>query len=284
MKRHCERPRSRHRQSAGLSLIELLLATALLAAIGAGGLAAYARANAAWHATGIQQRQYERAQYALATLEPELQMAGYFGDGGKPQALETASIPVSATACGVDVVRRLDVPVESGPGYPLPCTASGGGALPDSDVLIVRRASAKIGAPQAGRAQWLSDLTDPGRSVLIWNGEPPAAANPAAPRELHDLIVRIYYVARNADGDAGTPALRVKSLTSIAGVPAFIDTEVMPGVASMQVELQPSADAPARVYLTLQIRPDAADQWAGTLRQPLAVTRHFTLRNAPLHE
>ena len=44
----------------------------------------------------------------------------------------------------------------------------------------------------------------------------------------------------------------------ITGAPAFIDTEVMPGVESLQVELLPPT-APRSVRVSLRVRADAAD-------------------------
>ena len=118
-----------------------------------------------------------------------------------------------------------------------------------SQQLVLRRASAQPVAATTGRAQWLGAMT---AGELTWN-EAPAAAPPATERR--DLLLRVYYVARAADGDAATPALRMKSLTAVAGQPAFVDTEVMPGVESLQALLLPDATAPRSVRLTLTLRP-----------------------------
>jgi prepilin-type N-terminal cleavage/methylation domain-containing protein len=267
---------SRHaRRAKGFTLVELLVAMTLVATITAGGLAAFARANTTWRAQAADQRRYERAQYVFGTLEPDLQMAGYFGAARPDSALPAAAIPGSVRACGVDVIARLDVPVERHTSLPPACVPRASLAA-GSDVLLVRRASARVSAPRAGRAQWLTAGDSFLQGALRWDGQVPAdAANP----ELRELLVRIYYVARTADGDSSTPALRVKSLTEVAGVPAFVDTEVMPGVESLEVQLLPPA-APRSVRLTLRIRADSADIIAQEPRRALSVTRHFTLRNS----
>jgi hypothetical protein len=133
----------------------------------------------------------------------------------------------------------------------------------------------------AGRAQWWSAPLQPALGGASWDGAPPPALAAMAGADARDLLVRIYYVARNADGDAATPALRVKSLTSIAGRPAFIDTEVMPGVESLHAELLPAPATPRSLRVTLTVRADQADLRAGAASRRLTVTRHFTLRNAP---
>lgn len=257
----------------GFSLVELLVAMLLFALLGAGGFAAWTRGNAAWREASLQQQLHERAQYVLAALEPELQMAGYFGQSPPPRALAEDAVPAAARDCGLALVQRLDLAVEVAAAYALPCAARGGGAMADSQQLVLRRVSAQPAAAASGRAQWLGSTTG---GELTWN-EAPAAA--ATTMERRDLLLRVYYVARSADGDAATPALRMKSLTTVAGQPAFIDTEVMPGVESLRALPLPDATAPRSVRLTLTLRPDAADARRGPLRR-LTLTRDFALRNA----
>lgn len=93
-------------------------------------------------------------------------------------------------------------------------------------------------------------------------------------------MLRIFYVARNSDGEPGLPALRVKYLTSIAGAPAFIDTEVMNGVEDLQAELQATPGTPTRVRVQLRVRAHGRSVQGATAPQVLEASRLFTLRNA----
>jgi hypothetical protein len=189
-------------------------------------------------------------------------MAGYFGSGPRAVPHDTTVIPASALQCGRGQML-LDHGVEvSDNRYALPCPAQGGGAMGGSDVLTVRRASSQQAQPEPGRMQLLT-----------------SGIGSAAPTQLRNLLIRSYYVARSADNDSSTPALRVKSLSAISGRPAFIDTEVMPGIESLQVELQPDPVNARLAIVTLTVRADAADQRAGEPLRRLAVTRHFRLRN-----
>jgi hypothetical protein len=268
------------RSTGGFSLTELMVAAALLATATAGGLQAFGNAQHSRREAGITQQLHERAQYTFATLEPELQMAGYFAGVG-PGHLARGDIPDGAAQCGSELIAELNVPVAVLQRWTLTCEARDSDALPESDVLIVRRVSARLaGSPERGRAQWLSDASEPASGRLFWQGEAPwSAVDVARGHELRDLIVRVYYVAGRADGNDDMPALRVKSLTSIAGQPAFIDTEVMPGVEAMEVELVPASAAPAAVQVTLRVRADPTGASDAATPRTLQITRHFALRN-----
>jgi prepilin-type N-terminal cleavage/methylation domain-containing protein len=269
----------------GFTLVELLIATTLMALLVVGALTAYAQATATFHSADIEQRLHERAQYVFATLEPDLQMAGYFGGGAPPAVQSAASIPASALACGAGLITRLDRAVDIDSAYTHLCPPQGRGAVSGAHIVTIRRVATQPSDAASGRLQWLNSLVLPAPGQLIWNGALPSGVTLDAPRtQLSNLVVRSYYVARAADGDPLTPALRVKSLTSIAGNPAFLDTEVMPGVEDLQVELLPSDAEPRSALVTLRVRADSADARTGEPLRRLSITRHFALRNAAPHQ
>jgi type IV pilus assembly protein PilW len=264
----------------GFTLVELMVAVTLGLIVIAGTLVAWLHLQRYYDRVQSENRLHERAQYVFATLEPEFQMAGYLGLGSGMPALDAATLPPAARSCGDSQIASPIALLVSDERYDLHCAAEGRGAVPATDTLTVRRASARMATPAPGRAQLLGNLPT-GARTLIWNGTLPAGTvlQPSS-IELRDLIVRSYYVARSADGDRNTPALRVKSLTAISGTPAFVDTEVMQGIEDLQVTTLPPGAPPRSVQVTLGIRADAADVRAG---EPLArrrFTRHFTLRNA----
>lgn len=242
----------------GATLIELLVGLLLAGIAAAGTLGALSHVQRVWRDAERLGRLHERAQYVFGTLEPELQMAGYYGSRPQPQ-LSTSPPGTILSACGSNTVLPLQPAVRVlQNAWSLSCPAQGAGAKPGSDVLILRRASTRITTPD-GALQLLESAAEAG---------------------LRNLVVRIFYVARAADGDSRTPALRVKSLSAVAGVPAFIDTEVMPGIEDLQVELLPDDMAPRSVRMRLRIRADAADVRSGEAPPELTVERRFSLRNA----
>jgi hypothetical protein len=208
----------------------------------------------------------ERARFALAVLEPDIQMAGYYGltargadfrwlqAGDAAAAVSSDSlvqtapplggVPAAAHDCGVNYVLDLATPVQAdnnrfalGRNRTTGCAATGG-ARRGSDTLTIRRASTAMAAPDAGRFQLLVDRSDERRRWILADGLAPAGIVPVADRlEWHDLLLTSYYVTNDSVGAPGTPALRAKSLTRIAGRPAFLDTEVMPGIEDLQLQL-----------------------------------------------
>jgi Tfp pilus assembly protein PilW len=242
----------------GSTLIELLAGVLLAGIVVAGALTALLHLQRTWQDAARIARMHERAQYAFGTLEPDLQMAGYYGPAPQPQ-LNIAN-PAALSDCGEHAVQPLQPALSVLEGsWSLSCPAQGQGPQPGSDVLIVRRASTRIAGAPDGTIRLLGDATDPGQ---------------------RNLLVRIYYIARASDGAARTPALRVKSLTAVAGAPAFVDTEVMPGIESLQVELLPDSSAPHSVRLRMRIRADADGMQTGRTTPVLELDRRFNIRNA----
>jgi len=287
------------RHHSGFSLPELLVGLAVGSLAITGTLSAFAAGRAALHQAQSVNRLQERALYVLSVLEPELQLAGGYGLT-TADVISTAAVGNSASACGAGLAQDLAVAVEvSHNRWPLTCAAAGGGWLPGTDVLIVRRGAIAAATPDAGRLQLLTSTATSAVSTLLANGTLPAGTVLLPGHtELHDLLVRCYYIARHADGsNSALPALRVKSLTRYAGSPAFIDTEVLPGVSSLQVLLghQPANGAalqfvrgtalpagahPLAVQLQLQLTGNRSEVGTTAADNTLQLTRSITLRNA----
>jgi prepilin-type N-terminal cleavage/methylation domain-containing protein len=236
----------------GVTLVEMLVALLLSSITLAGAITGLAVTRNAWRDAAIQARLHERAQYVFATLEPELQMAGLFLDaaGGaeNPFAGSVGCGPLPATGPAIQVLEGS---------WPLGCPAQGGGARAGADMLVIRRAAA------------VGNTVSPGAAAV---SSPSGTAR-------HELRIRAYYVARSADGTPDTPALRVKSLTAVSGVPAFVDTEVMPGVEDLQIEVLPSPANPLNARVQLRLVARGADLPASDA-PVLEIARRFALRNA----
>ena len=287
-----------HRRWHGYTLIELMVALSVGGLAMTGMLQAYALGRAGYEQVQSTARLHEQALYVFSALEADLQMAGYYGLVSAADAPDTTAVSDRAAGCGQGLAQQLAQAVSLSDGsYPLRCSADGGGWLPGSDVLTVRRASASPSRADAGRLQLLTQVPGDGPSRLIANGLVPADCSSAGGRcELRDLLVHIYYVARYADGSSVNdrlPALRLKSLTRVAGTATFVDTEVLPGIQDLQLQAgfttgnsatlryvaagQLPADAKLHA-VRLSITLVAARAHSG--KQPrLTLTRTFALRN-----
>lgn len=223
----------------GFSLPELLVAMALAGLVLAAALGGMGTLRQRQREAALLARLQERAAHAFSVIEPELQLAGYGGLRALAEAGWPAALPAPVTACGTLAGAAPPPPVRVHlPPWPLPCTASGGGAAPAAQALSVTRAAGRLAVPEAGRLQLLSRRTGAAPPQLLQDGRLPAGlALAEGQAELRDLLHLLFYVARRADGAAGEyPALRVRELTSIAGHAALRDTEVVDGIEDLQVE------------------------------------------------
>jgi prepilin-type N-terminal cleavage/methylation domain-containing protein len=254
-------------KARGFSLTELMVSLLIGSVIMVALLRLLAAASSTLHTRDTIAEMQERARYALAALEPDLQMAGYYGLSNRgsdfaflnngdaagalpPSALRPTAPAVvapgaSAHSCGSNFALDLVRPIEAdnnryllGRNRSTDC-APRGGARNGADTLTIRRANSAAAMPDAGRLQLLVDRLDDGKRWLLSDARLPSGfVLSDGLRELHDLEVRSYYIANDSVGQDGTPALRVKSLTRIAGRANFVDTEIMPGIEDMQVQFQ----------------------------------------------
>jgi type IV pilus assembly protein PilW len=267
-------PRSLEPQRArGMSLIELMVALAISSSLIAGAVFAYAEYRRVYSVSEAIARVQEQARFALGTIEPDVELAGFYGFSNDPfsirwvrgsapnNVLATApalrqrplpplapapvpapDLPASAHVCGTNFAVDVGMPVQGsnnsfalGPGADAACDALGGGAVATADTLTVRRAATDNRAAEAGRVQiYASRFSSRTSQLLFADGNAPGPVN--ADNRIHDLRVRSYYIAQDSVDRPGLPALRVKSLTRIGGAPGFLDSEVMPGVEDLQVQ------------------------------------------------
>jgi type IV pilus assembly protein PilW len=243
-------------RQTGLSMIELLVALAIgsFLIIGAVTLQSQTRRN---FDVGEQQaRLQESARYVLSVIEPDLQLAGVFGytpdpssvmwlNGGAltpPSQLRMSSatapgLPASARTCGGNfAVDILSTVAATNGAFDLVCAAQGGGAVAGTDLLVLRHASTLSSVASSTKLQVFSDRLAAQTNTRLFNSSTAPDPVKAGEREVRDLIVQAYYIAKDADGHPGVPALRVKSLTTDGAQPVFVDQELIRGVEDLQVQ------------------------------------------------
>ncbi len=253
-------------KSRGFSIIELLVALTIGTILIGGAVYVYSQSRRTAMVTDAVARLQENGRYVFSVMEPDIQLAGYYGFSNAPYNFKfitggSTGSPVtayymqtsSATAisgidtaqtCGKNFAVDVIATVEGGNGaYNLLCAALAGGYQTDTDTLTIRRASNPPadgkGAPVANRLQMLVSRLDPTNQYLFADGTLPAAPAITADKvQVRDLIVRTYYISKNSTNPdvTGLPALRVKALTDGPAFADSADVEIMRGVEDMQVQ------------------------------------------------
>jgi type IV pilus assembly protein PilW len=236
-----------------MTLTETLVALAVGMLMIAGAVTGYVKARDAHAALESAARMQETARYAMALIETDVRMAGFWGLTNRAESVTaTASMSFPAKCGGVawvtDATRFIDG--SNNAWLPLPdCAALSGGARPEADVLVVRRASAERIAPQSAtvaapnrdrvlvvtdRVQGqvfvprdLSNLIPAGYATFDDPSQAPLA-------DTRELLVHAYYVSSSSSFATGYPALRRKTLT--AG-PDIGDEEIVSGVEDLQFQV-----------------------------------------------
>jgi type IV pilus assembly protein PilW len=283
-----------HRKARGFTLIELMVAMAIGVIIVAAALQMLAASRDAYRVNERVARLQEQARTAFAVMEPDIEMAGFYGftqsaqtfrllRGGSTSAVVASALalrqfpllpggalpaavgglPPGAHSCGVNFAVDVSMPVQGsnnvfalGRSPASSCDAYQGRARAGADTLTVRRASTKTTPAEANRLQ-IYAARDTSRSAqfLFADGNAPGPLDDD--HEVHDLLVRTYYVARDSVGRRGAAALRVKSLTRVGTALAFDEDEVMTGVEDLQVQFGVSLDGSGRA--SHYVDPDSAE-------------------------
>jgi type IV pilus assembly protein PilW len=242
----------------GITLVELMIAMAIGVALISATLSLYVRGREAYRVNENVARLQEQARFAFAVIEPDVEMAGYFGFTNDPRtiSLSREDIPAGLDACGEGFAIDVAQPVQaSNGGWPLPCAPYQSRAVTSADTLTVRRVDSRDARPEANRLQlYASRFTALTSQSLFFDGIAPGTLDEH--HRVHNLLLRTYYIARDSVGRRNFPALRVKSLTR-AG---FDEDEVMSGVEDLQVQLLGTAPVvAAKVWLRVRSdQPEAA--------------------------
>jgi hypothetical protein len=239
------------KRTAGLTLVEMLVAMLLVLAVITGSIAFVARGREAHRTSESLARLEEALDAAFALLTEEARLSGYLGlaSPGTPvlgaSALGSAERPDLAVAggCGPSLALDLGAPLTAADAayaavavFPVACRPSPlGRAAASADTLVTRHASVGSSRPESGRLQLETTLR---AARLASDGS--AIFGTEARR--HDLESSVYYVSADSTGRRNWPSLRRKRL--VGGTrPAFQDEELVSGIADLQVSL--GLDAPA---------------------------------------
>lgn len=256
---------SKERQSAacartirGFGLVETLGALAIGLFVVAAAITLYVRAGSALRVLDAHARMHETARHVLAVIESDVRMAGYWGLAHGADNVSIHPLIAFPDRCGgagwVTDIEQFVAGTNNQYLGVANCAALSGGAQDGSDVLIVRRASARPielnspAVPASVRDEVLLISTRETAQLfvaadiggVIPAGYPVDAAPGMGPAsELRSLLVHAYYVSVDSSVGTSVPALRRKALT---GGPGIGDEEIGAGVEDLQFRIGADVD------------------------------------------
>lgn len=224
-------------QSAGFTLVELMLALFLGGLLLTGFVGLHGQAGAIAREVEVTADLQDTVRLALAYLETDLLQAGFVGSRRQTDVIAGVAgpdDPVTVTVsgdCGANFSLDLSRPVAGRNGvFDLACGPYGGASVGGADVLIVRRADSQPRARDSSRLQLATALS--GAQLLAPADMPGVGTGPGDPVQIRDLVVSVYYLSRRSSGDPGRPSLRRKLLGT---GPRISDEEIAPGIVDFQL-------------------------------------------------
>ena len=286
--------RAARRYVAAFALVELMIALVIGGLTVVVALEVFVRGRDMYRVGERVARLQEQGRTAFATIEPDVEMAGFYGftqlagtvrlvRGGNPDVVVAPAqllrqfpaqagdalpaavgwLPSGAHSCGVNFAVDVSTTVQGsnnrfalGRAPVAACNPYQGRAAIGADTLTLRRVETQASSAEANRLQiYASRNTSRSAQYLFSDGKAPGPVDES--HEVHNLVVRSYYIARDSVGQRDFPALRVKSLTRSGTGVVFDEDEVMVGVEDLQVQFGICTDGSGRA--THYVNPDSPE-------------------------
>lgn len=273
------------RKQNGLSLIELLVASAIGLLLLLGVTNIVINSSRAHKEVSAMGQQLENGRYALQTLTDDLKHAGYYGHlfDGLP-SYNQASLPDPCADSSTDLVTLEDHLLLAVQGYDgtngVSCLDNAN-YLAGTDILVVRRAqTTTIGISSLVQGEvYLQSLprdriinagsgdtvTDEDRFRLI-------RQDGVTPADIRKYRIDIYYVSpcsvpassgtcdANADGGRPIPTLKRMMLSHSGGTTQMISEPLVEGIQDLQIDwgIDQNEDGAPNIYRS---EPADLDEW-----------------------
>lgn len=245
------------RRMGGMSMVELLVAMTIGSFLMWGAITVYSRSRTTYQVSEQVARLQENARYAISVIEPDIRLANYWGLMNDPTVVTGAATPAQGASplsgvlgkCGNNFAFNLGEIIRGdnnaftlsptrntttcSPANVSDVVNGTGTARPGADTITVRRVNTQSTAAAISKIQ-LYVTRWGGSSQVFKSNTAPGVIGPNA--EVHDIIVDTYYIDSDSVGRAGIPALRRKTLGTVAGAPDWADQEVISGVEDLQVQ------------------------------------------------
>jgi type IV pilus assembly protein PilW len=282
-------------RAGGFTLVELMIALTIGAIAVVVALQLFAKTREVYRVNEQVARLQEQGRLALAVVQPDVELAGFYGFTRLPQTIRliragdrenivaspeqlrqfpllaggavptaVAGLPGGAHACGINFAVDVATPVQASNNVfglgraATACNPYQGRAQAGADTLTLRRAETQTAAVEPNRLQlYASRNTSQSAQWMFADGNAPGPSN--EDHRVHNVVVRSYYVARDSVGQRDFPALRVKSLTRSGATFSFDDEEVMTGIEDLQVQLGVASDGALEGQAARYLNPGAPE-------------------------
>src|SRR6185503_6410096 len=240
--------RMNRRQQNGMTLIELMVALAIGTFLMLGAVTVFMQSRTSFRVTESLSRLQENARFALDTMEPEIRMAHFWGLTARTYLIQGRAAPAAGAGvgvhdCGHNWKLNLNETVEGSNTYAnvIGCAPAAPGAqVPNSDVLVVRRAGEDAIALAALTAGTLYIQSTRAQLGQIFAGTAIPAGYDPATSETHRLLASGYFVSTTSS-ITGMPSLRRKFVQANGTIG---EEEIMVGVEDMQIQFGIDTDVP----------------------------------------
>jgi type IV pilus assembly protein PilW len=243
----------------GLTMIELLVSLAIGSFVIMGAVFVYQESRTTYALNEQVARLQENARYALAIIEPDVQLAGNYGASNNSSDIIWNATEIDATkmtpsspavlsapavhTCGNNFALYLQMPIEgtNNSYFSTACLppVAAGAAVVTADTLTVRRAlSEKATAATTRYVQFYTNKLLKSQQRVFWSNTAPSPGVIDYYHDIFNLTFRSYYIATNSSARANVPTLwrKVLGVDAAGTAPAVLDEEIMPGVEDMQIE------------------------------------------------
>ena len=240
----------------GFSLIELMVALVIGLFLLSGALGIYTSSRGTLQTTERLAQLQDNARYILDLMEPDLRTAGFWGLTNRTDFVSGRAGPADPVSIGVgndceanwsiDIDRPIEGSNANNP-YALTCMFAPDAHAPDTDVLVVRHA-ADTPTPAAELQDGVIYIrTDESHAQIFTGTVEPAGFGPEA--QDYELETHAYFVAQASDFSETVPSLRRLSLSDGGAAPEVSESEILPAVEDMQVQLGLDTDADGSVNM-----------------------------------
>jgi type IV pilus assembly protein PilW len=245
-------------RSHGFSLVELMVSMAMGLFLVGGALTIYVQGRATHEVNSKVAELQDNARLALDLISQDVLLSDYWARTDDPVAIARrtgdAANPMPAALepandCYAGYYLNVELAVDGanddqvGAGNPFSACVADDARAPDTDMLVVRHAS----ATQTPRASVVNNtvylISNPVTGSLFVGGQP-LPAGYAADDPVNELVTNAYYVGPSSTAGSQVPSLRRMTL---GNGPTLLDEELVPGVEDLQVQLGIDTDADGSV-------------------------------------